>query len=71
MKITRYLYLIFIVALYVVNYFYLKISILPFTGIVLALLIVLIVGINIYVRLKDRKKGLNDEDFIFPKPICI
>jgi len=70
MKITRYLYLIFIIALYVVNYFYLKISMLPFTGIVLALLIVLIIGINIYVRLRDRKKGLNDEDFIFPKPLA-
>jgi hypothetical protein len=70
MKITRYLYLIFIVVLYAINYFFLKINIFPFTGIVLVTLIILIIIINIYVKLKNKSKGLHSEDFIFSPEVA-
>jgi hypothetical protein len=70
MKITRYLYLIFIIGLYAINYFFLKIKIFPFTGIVLATLIVLVIAINVYVKLKNKSKGLHSEDFIFSPEVA-
>jgi hypothetical protein len=70
MKLTRYLYLLFIVAMYVINYFYLKINWFPFTGIVLASLIVIIIGVNIYVKLKNKSKGLHSDDFIFSSEVA-
>jgi len=65
MKITSYIYIIFIVTLYALNYAYLKIKLFTFTGIVLAALIVLVIIINIYVKLRNKQKGLHSEDFIF------
>lgn len=62
--ITRYLWLLFIIVLYVLNHFWLKIGIWTFTGIVLGLLVVLIVVINIIIRIKNRK-GISDDNFIF------
>ena len=70
MKLTSYLYLIFIVALYVINYFFLKINVFPFTGIVLAVLIILIIAINVYVKFKNKKKGLHSDDFIFSPDVA-
>ena len=70
MKITKYLYLIFIIGLYIINYFFLKINVFPFTGIVLAILIVLIIGINVYVKLKNKGKGLHSDDFIFSPEVA-
>jgi hypothetical protein len=64
MKIAKYIWLLFVIVLYTVNYFWLKIKIWPFTGIVLLLLIVLIVVINIVVKIKNRK-GKDDDNFIF------
>ena len=69
MKLTRYLWLIFVIALYTLNYFWLKIGMWEFTGIVLLLLIILIVGINVFVKIKNRKKKDSD-DFIFPSAVA-
>jgi len=70
MKITKYLYLIFIIGLYIINYFFLKIDVFPFTGIVLGLLIVFIIGINVYLKFKNKKKGLHSDDFIFSPEVA-
>lgn len=69
MKITKYLWLIFVVGLYVLNYYWLKIDIWPYTGIVLGILLILIVAINIIVKIKNRK-GKTDDDFIFPSKVA-
>lgn len=70
MKIARYLYLLFIIVMYVVNYFYLKINVFTFTGIVLASLIGIIIAVNIYVKLKNKKEGLHGDDFIFSPEVA-
>ena len=69
MKITKYIWLLFVVALYVANYAWLKINVWAFTGIVLGLLLVLVVAINIVVKIKDRKKDKSDS-FIFPDKVA-
>jgi hypothetical protein len=71
MKITKYIWLIFVVFLYVLNYEWLKINIWTFTGIVLGLLLVLVIAINIIVKIKNRKgKTEKDDDFIFPSKVA-
>ena len=72
MKLTSYLYLAFVVVLYVVNYFYLKINVFPFTGMVLGILLVMVIIINVYVKLKNKgnKKGLHGDDFIFTPEVA-
>lgn len=69
MKITKYIWLIFVVILYIVNYTWLKINIWEFTGIVLGILVILVVGINLIVKIKNRK-GKTDDDFIFPTRVA-
>lgn len=59
------------IALYVINYFLLKIALFQFTGVVIALLIVGAVIINIVVKLKNRKSPeVNDNSFILPKGVA-
>lgn len=70
MKITKYIWLIFVVALYIVNYTWLKINVWVFTGIALGLLLILVIAINIVIKIKDRKKGKNPDDFIFPTKVA-
>jgi hypothetical protein len=71
MKITKYIWLIFVIGLYVLNYFWLKINLWAFTGIVLGILLVLVVAINIIVKIKNRKgKTKTDDDFIFPSKVA-
>lgn len=70
MKITKYLYLIFIINMYLLNYLLLKINVFMFTGIVLATLIVLVIGINIYLKFKNKREGLHSEDFIFSPEVA-
>lgn len=70
MKITSYLYLFFIVALYMLNYFVFNINVFTFTGIVLGTLVVFIIAVNIYIKLRDKKKGLHSDDFIFSPEIA-
>jgi hypothetical protein len=48
MKITSYLYFLFVVVLYVFNYFIFKINIFTFTGIVLGSLVVFVIAINVF-----------------------
>jgi Ca2+/Na+ antiporter len=69
MKITKYLWLIFVIVLYALNYFWLKIGIWTYTGIVLGILLVLVVAINIFIKIKNRK-GKTDDDFIFSPKIA-
>jgi len=69
MKITKYIWLLFVIALYVLNYLWLEINIWTYTGIVLGVLLVLVVAINIVIKLKNRKKKDND-DFIFPTKVA-
>lgn len=69
MKITKYFWLIFVIALYIANYTWLKINIWAFTGIVLGVLLVLVVAINIVIKIKNRK-GKSDDDFIFPTKVA-
>jgi hypothetical protein len=69
MKITKYIWLFFVIILYIINYTWLKINVWAFTGIVLGLLLVLIVAINIVVKLRDRKKDKSD-DFIFSSKVA-
>jgi len=64
MKISKYIWLLFIIALYAVNYFWLKINLWNYTGIVLGILVTLVVVINIVVKIKNRK-GKTDDNFIF------
>lgn len=70
LKLSSYLYIIFIVALYAINYFFMKINVFPFTGIVLGILIALIIAINVYVTLKNKKERLNSDDFIFSPKVA-
>ena len=70
MKITKYIWLIFVVALYIINYVWLKIGIWTFTGIVLALLLVLVVAINVVIKIKNRKGNKEDDAFIFPNKVA-
>lgn len=70
MKITKYIWLIFVIVLYVINYFWLKINIWAYTGIVLGILLVLVVVINIIVKVKNRKGKTADNDFIFPTKVA-
>jgi len=70
MKITSYLYMFFVVVLYIANYFYLKINVFMFTGIVLASLIVFVIAVNVYVKLRDKQKGLHSDDFIFSPEVA-
>jgi hypothetical protein len=71
MKITKYIWLIFVIGLYAINYFWLKISIWTYTGIVLGILLVLVVTINIFIKIKNRKgKTKTDDDFIFPTKVA-
>jgi len=69
MKITKYIWLFFVVVLYVINYVWLKIDVWEYTGMVLGLLVILIVTINIVVKIKNRK-GKTDDDFIFPTKVA-
>jgi uncharacterized membrane protein len=69
MKITKYLWLIFVIGLYALNYFWLKINIWTYTGIVLGILLVLVVAINIVIKIKNRK-GKTDDNFIFPTKVA-
>ena len=69
MKITKYLWLIFVIGLYVSNYYWFKIDTWSFTGIVLGILLVLVVAINIIVKIKNRK-GKTDDNFIFPDKVA-
>jgi uncharacterized membrane protein len=69
MKITRYIWLLFVIALYALNYAWLKIGIWTYTGIVLGTLLVLVIAINIFVKIKNRK-GKTDDDFIFPTKVA-
>ena len=64
MKISKYIWLLFIITLYVVNYFWLKINLWTYTGMVLGILVILVVAINIFIKIKNRK-GKTDENFIF------
>jgi hypothetical protein len=64
MKIVKYIWILFIVCLYLLNYYYLKINMWTYTGMVLGLLVILIVSINIIIKIKNRK-GKSDDDFIF------
>lgn len=70
MKITKYLWLIFVVALYALNYSLLKINLWAFTGIVLVTLIVLVIAINFIVKFRKKKKGEHSDDFIFPSKVA-
>lgn len=70
MKITKYIWLFFIVVLYVLNYTWLKISVWTFTGIVLALLLVLVVAINVVIKIKNRKGKTDEDAFIFPTKVA-
>ena len=70
MKITKYLWLIFIVFLYVADYEWLKINWWVFTGMFLGLMVILIVAINIVVKLKNRKGKKSDDEFIFPTAVA-
>jgi len=64
MKISKYIWLLFIIGLYAVNYFWLKINLWNYTGIVLGILLTLVVAINIVIKIKNRK-GKTDDNFIF------
>jgi Na+-transporting methylmalonyl-CoA/oxaloacetate decarboxylase gamma subunit len=64
MKISKYIWLLFIIGLYVLNYFWLKINLWTYTGMVLGILVILVVAINIIIKIKNRK-GKTDENFIF------
>lgn len=70
MKITRYIWLLFVIALYALNYFWLKIGIWTYTGIVLGTLLVLVIAINIFVKIKNRKGKTDDDNFIFPTKVA-
>lgn len=69
MKITRYIWLIFVIGLYLSNYYWFKMDVWSFTGIVLGTLLVLVVVINIIIKLKNRK-GKTDDNFIFPDKVA-
>jgi hypothetical protein len=64
MKIIKYIWLLLVIGLYVSNYYWFKIGLWTFTGIVLGILLVLVVAINIFIKIKNRK-GKTDDNFIF------
>lgn len=64
MKITKYLWLGFVIGLYLSNAIWFEIGLWTFTGIVLGLLLVMIIVINIFIKIKNRK-GKTDDNFIF------
>lgn len=70
MKLSQYLYILFIVALYIINYLFLDMNIFTFTGIVLILLVFLIITINFYVKYQNKKKGVTNDDFIFSEKVA-
>lgn len=70
MKITSYIYLIFIIALYAFNYYYLEIDTFRFTGIVLLSLVILIIVINFIMKYRNKKKGITNNDFMFSPEVA-
>lgn len=70
MRITKYLYLIFIIALYAINYYYLNWDVFKFTGLVLLSLVVLVIVINFIVKYRNKKKGITNDDFIFSENVA-
>jgi len=75
MKFSSFIWLLFVIGLYCLNYYVLKISLIPFTGIVLGILIILIIIVNVIVKFRkrkqDEKQGITDNtDFIFPKEVA-
>ena len=71
MKIKGIIFLLLIIGAYIFNYYKLNINWLPFTGIVLGLLILLLFLLNFYYKFKNRNKTEKEKySYAFPDSIA-